>query len=212
MLFRSAVAVMLMCGGIAAYAAAPPVPTPQKANDDQVKAWNDFSAALYALHQRQVAAHPVRQTEETGQYGGEFARRFFYTEISYYDTASGRLLSRVRHDRDKPETLHEVEVYLYDDAGRVVRDYAFIYLPWARNAPIRTFINLHGYNGELHGYRQFDASGNRIYEYCRGRLAGREVNMALNEEDIEPKVQSSAAYRACFAGLSNSAGVYLTPQ
>jgi hypothetical protein len=203
---------MLVFFGIAAYAAAPPVPTPLKAKDDQVQTWNDFSAALYTLHQRQVAAHPVRQTKETGQYGGEFARRFSYTEISYHDTASGKLLGRVRHDRDKPEILHEVEVYLYDEVGRLVRDYAFIYLPWARNAPIRTFINLHRYHGELHGYRQFDASGNRIYEYCRGRLAGQEVDISLNEEDIGPKVQTSEAYRACFAGLSNSAGIYLTPQ
>lgn len=179
-------------------------------DEDQVQTWNRFADTVYALHERMLATHEVRSTEETGRYGGEFAKRFGFRETSYYDAKSNRLLSRVRRDQDKPDDVHIVEVFVYDPAGRVARDFSFIYLPWARNAPIRTFINLHQHSEGLHAYRQFDASGNRLYEYCEGKSSGREVKISLEDFQIKPKVISTKTYRACFAKIPPNASVYLT--
>jgi len=139
-------------------------------DEDHVTSWNRFAGKAYDLHQRQIANRDIRQTEMVGVYNGTAASGYRYMETSYYDAHTGLLLSRVRVDRDRPKILHVVEVFLYDEQGRVVRDYAALYLPWSQNAPIRTLINVHQYNRDLHAYRQFDASGNRIYEQCKAHM------------------------------------------
>ena len=58
------------------------------------------------------------------------------------------------------------------------------YLPVFRNAPFQTLINLHHYEGKLDVFRQFDASGTRIYEQCKGRFLGGEVDISLEEDRI----------------------------
>jgi hypothetical protein len=181
-------------------------------DEDQVTVWNRFARNLKALHDRRLAGLELRTSEETGEYGGVMAKGYYYREVSYRDARSGALLAKLRTDRDRPQVLHGVEVNILDDDGRVVRDYAALYLPWAQNAPIRTFINLHRYNGELHAYRQFDASGERLYERCTGRHAGAPVDLSLYEEEIRTDIVSSAPYRACFAGMPETAGIYLSPQ
>ena len=93
--------------------------------------------------------------------------------------------------------------------GRVVRDYGALYLPWAHNAPI---ITLHRYHDDLHAMRQFNASGERIYEQCRGTLAGAKVDIELDWGEISPRSAASPTYRECFEGLQEIAGIYLTPQ
>lgn len=180
-------------------------------DDSQVTVWNRFAGKAYELHQRQITGREIRQTEVTGKYSGTAASGYFYTETSYYDKHTGQLLSRVRVDRDRPKALHIVEVYVHDQQGRVIRDFAAIYLPWASNAPINTMINLHQYNNSLHAYRQFDASGERIYEQCKGMHAGEKVDISLEQQDIGPASATSSAYRACFAGLQKTAGAYLFP-
>lgn len=179
---------------------------------DHVTSWNRFADRVYDLHLRQIDGREIRQSTETGEYGGSAARGYGYKETSYYDARTGLLLSRVRTDRDRPKVLHIVEVYLHDRQGRVVRDYSFLYLPWAHNAPILTAINVHQYNRDLHAYRQFDASGERMYERCIGMHAAEKVDISLEEQDIGPPITESDAYQACFAGMQTAAGIYLTPQ
>lgn len=181
-------------------------------DEDHVTVWNRFADKAYELHQRQLAGRDIRQTEETGEYGGAAARGYGYREISYYDARTGLLLSRVRVDRDRPKILHIVEAFIYDEQGRVARDFAAIYLPWAQHAPMRTLISLHRYNNDLHAYRQFDASGERIYEQCKGLYAGQKVDISLEQQEIDPRTTASGAYQACFAGVQQTAGVYLSPQ
>jgi hypothetical protein len=181
-------------------------------DEDHVTSWNRFAGKVYDLHQRQIAGRAIRQTEVVGQYHGTAARGYAYTETSYHDARSGLLLSRVRVDRDRPKILHIVEVFIHDAQGRVARDYAALYLPWSQNAPMRTLINVHQYNRDLHAYRQFDASGERVYEQCKGMHAGEKVDISLEQQEIGPPTTASDAYRACFAGVPQTAGVYLSPQ
>lgn len=184
--------------------------------NDNVQRMNRFMQELYGLHQKLIDGLKVRTTSQIGGYARQPK---FYKEVRYYDAASGRLLSKIEWETAHPDRIHSIEVYVYDDRNRVVRDFAGWYLPQARNAPRDTFINLHAYNDGLHAYRQFDALDNRTYEFCEGSYQGRPASLALWEQDIidaldEPKsVMTTALYKACFAGLPvTSAGKYLTPQ
>lgn len=182
---------------------------------NHVRRWNAFADALVALHQRQIEAHRVRTEESVGGYAG---MPEFYREVRYFDADSGRLLSKVQYEREGPGHVHAIEVYVYGPDGRLVRDYAAAFLPGYRNAPVQTLVNLHHYNGGLHAFRQFDASGARIYEACEGTWQGRTVRIRLFEDDLHDtegdgaRVMASPEYRACFEGLPLTAGRFLRPQ
>lgn len=118
-----------------------------------------FTAQLFNLHEKAIASDKVSQTVSEGRYEGEMAKSYGYREVIYKLAGSGATVSRVRWDSDRSGVLDELAVNVLDDQGRVVRDYQVIYLPWMLNVPVRTFINLHAYNGGLHSYRQFDATG-----------------------------------------------------
>jgi len=180
-------------------------------NEQQVKAWNQFSETLLDLHKRQIAGREIRKTEQSGRYGGEMAKKYSFRDVSYYDANTGRLLSHVRWDGERPEVYHIVEVFVYDDAGLLARDFSSIYLPWARNAPIRTFVNLHRHSGEVHAFRQFDASGQRLYEQCRGRVSNRPVEISLEYYEVTAQETATPEYKICFAAMPETAGAYLTP-
>jgi len=175
------------------------------------RTWNRFAERVVALHRQQIAGRKVRVEERVGNYGGEMAKRYRFHEASYYDDGSGRLLSRVRSDRDRPEDVQIAEVYVHDNNGRVQRDYAFIYLPWGRGAPVRTFVSLHDYRDGLHVYRQFDASGKPIHERCEGTFDGRRVEISLPEERVGEAGNDADTYRHCFSGLPQTADAYLAP-
>lgn len=181
-------------------------------NEDQVRVWNRFSETLFNLHKRQIAGREIRKTEQEGRYGGLMATKYSYRDVNYYDAKTGRLLSYVRWDGDKPDLYLIVEVFVYDDAGQLVRDFSSIYLPWARNAPIRTFVNLHRKNGEVRAFRQFDASGQMLYEHCKGRVANEPVEFSLEYQDITAQTTALPEYKACFAAMPKTAGSYLIPQ
>lgn len=200
--------LLMVCS---AWAATPQV-RQMDVDDNHVVAWNRFAENIYNLHMQRMAGREVRQTEVIGEYGGSAAKGIFYKESSYHDAGTGLLLSRIRVDRDKPEIRHIVEVFIHDGQGRLLRDFAALYLPWSQNAPMRTMINLHRYKPDLHAYRQFDASGNRIYEQCKGTAAGAKVDISLEQQDINARSMASDAYRACFAGVQDTAGIYLNPQ
>jgi hypothetical protein len=178
---------------------------------DEASLWNQFAKMTHDLHKQQINGRKIRKTGVTERYNGQAAHGYAYTETNYHDAQSGLLLSRVRVDRDHPENLNLVEVFIYDEQGRVIRDFSAIYLPWARNAPINTMINFHRYNGNLHAYRQFDASGVRIYEQCKGKHGDEKIDISLEQQDIPPYAKASRAYQACFAGVQATAGDYLVP-
>lgn len=189
-------------------------PKPMKEDSQHVRTWNKFVDDLLALHKRIIAETPHSMTSKVGGYAN-FPR--FYVEKEYRDKA-GHLLSRVQWEREHPDTLHVIEVNRYDAKGRVVRDYAGAYLPVYHNAPVQTLVSLHGYNGKLHAFRTFDASGDMLYERCQGRYKGKSVDINLDFDDVyvmEGKpdtVLTSKAYRACFHDVAKTAGDYVHPQ
>ncbi len=188
--------------------------TPMKVDPIHVRTWNRFVDALYELHSEYLKRYEVRSTEDIGGYSGH---PDFYREVTYLDADSDRVLSRIQWERQHPERIHAIEVYIYDDAGQVIRDYYARYYPVHRNAPIQTLINLHNHNGDLHAYRQFDASGYRIYEQCAGTLAGKDIYISLEEGELptlrnrSPAALPDPTYRACFEGVPGSALAFLDP-
>ncbi len=176
--------------------------------------WNDFAQALVELVGTLLA---TRQTTSEERMGGYAGLPGFYREVSHFDR-DGRLFARLRRETARPDTLHSAEVFLRDAEGRLIRDYSAEYLPNARGAPYQTLVNLHGHVGELNSLRQFDASGDLLYEHCTGRHAGRQVLIALESWDLpyapdgsEREVQL-AAYRVCFDALPATADGYLDPR
>lgn len=187
-----------------------------KVDQAQVDAWNAFAEALYEVHQQRLQQHTVRTSERIGGYGGYLGEPDFYREVRYYDAGSGRLLSRIQWERKRPDVIHMIEVLFYDGKARVQRDYLAAYLPRFRNAPVQTLINFHNYDDGLHAFRQFDASGHRIYEQCNGTYFGDKVSLSLEEWDMQPYADNpelfdSPAYLACFEPLPLRAGPYLNP-
>ena len=176
--------------------------------------WNLFAEKVFALHEKQLRG---RQIKQTAQIGGYSRLPEFYREVIYSDTKINKMLSRIRWERANPSKFNLIEVYVYDTNGRVIRDYTVIYLPDSRHAPVVTLINLHHYNKDLHAFRQFDASGNLIYEHCQGRYQGEAVNLDLEEDDlIEAEdsttgVTATPGYKACFKELPVVVDKYIQP-
>ena len=186
-------------------------------NTEQTRSWNRFAGALYELHEYLTGSRRIHMEQETGGYGGHLGGRDYYNEIKYYDSMNGRLLSRIRWERAPPERIHTIEVFIYDESGRLIRDYVAAYLPRFRHAPYQTLINFHHYDDGLHGFRQFDASDIRIYEQCRGRFFGEAIDIALEDYEIPdhasliPDAVIREAYTDCFSDMPASAAPYLDP-
>jgi hypothetical protein len=183
---------------------------------DQVTVWNRFADRLMALHEKQIQGRKIRETEE---FGGYARMPRFYREVSYYDVDSGRLMSRIQWETEHPDRVHSIEVYVYDSSGRLLRDYMAWYLPKYRNAPRATTINLYHYGHGVRGWRQFDASGNRLYERCNawaGDQAG-EILVELDEDEHaealseKNSIMTGELYLRCFGDIRASAGPYLNP-
>lgn len=180
--------------------------------ETQAERWNRFADQVYQLHLKTIAAQPARSEESTQAYEGDMAKNYTYRETQFFAAGSNKLLSKLRVDQDDPSKRYYLEVNVLDSQGRVARDYIALYLPWAMRQPARTFISLHAYPGELHAFRQFNASGQRILELCEGRLQGEKVMLLFEEAELDKTPEPSAAYRACFGGLPLQAGEYLSPQ
>jgi hypothetical protein len=204
---------------------------PMDVNDGQVAQWNAFVDALYQFHRERIDGREVQIGSRVGGYA-----RYpdYYEEQTFTDAGSGNVLSRIRWERPEAEAtaaqpvgpgvpepggraIHSIEVFIYDDAGRVTRDYSASYLPVHRNAPLQTLVFLHHYPQGLHAFRAFDAGGNLIYEVCRGRIDDQAVHISLDEDAIhdarrEPGgLASTPVYAACFEGLAESPGEHLLP-
>lgn len=173
--------------------------------------WDAFAKNVLALHKKLISQTKVVKKSKTGGYAHAPE---FYQEDAYYDASTNKLISKVQWEKANPEVLHTIEVYLYDDQGRVIRDFAAAYLPDYHEAPTQTLISLHAYHGELHAFRTFDASGYTISEGCRGQYQGKEVNMILDEGEIEDGApeKKTPEYKVCFEGMQTKAGKYLIPQ
>jgi hypothetical protein len=209
--------VVVLGAVTAAVQARDPVPVQQlEVQEDRVAAWNRFADSLLQLHHRLIDGKKIEQTESFGGYAG---LPKFYREVTYVDAENKRVLSRIQWERAQPERVHAIEVYRYDDQGRVTRDYMAWYLPQGRNAPRDTAINLYHYDGELRGWRQFDASDRRTYEKCSLWRDNQERKTlielsegALEEAIADPQgVADRGSYQRCFTGLAASAGRYLIP-
>jgi hypothetical protein len=205
--------VIVCVFGLLGFAVAGPVGADELAiqaqqQESQTVRWNRFVDHLYDLHQAQVRQRNIRVVERVGGYAGHPE---FYREQKFLDAANGRLLSLIqweKHARTQTrEAIHSIEIYVYDAEGRVLRDYLASYLPEARAAPIQALLNLHAYpQRELHAFRQFDASGARVYETCRGRYRGQTVDFGLEEDNLGPITSpkgklTPALYQECFSGL-----------
>lgn len=162
----------------------------------------EFHAAVYKLHLKETAKRPVKTVVETGQYEGAAAGSYGYVETRYLDAENGQLISRVRHDAKNPNSIHIAEVNLYDGRGRLVRDYGSVALPWSSATPVRTFINLHHYDGDLHSFRQYDVDGKVGYESCEGKLNGKRERLSVDGSDINAELTASPLYKACFSGMT----------
>lgn len=186
-----------------------------KVDKEHVNAWNQFSDQLQALHKRQMAGKQIKLTQVSGGYASD---PDFYNEVTYIDKATGKVLSIIQWEKESPDVVHSIEVFVRDNAGRVIRDYSASYLPGARNAPVQTLINLHNYNGGLHAFRQFDVSEDVIYEYCQGEFEGQQHELRLFEDNLAAtdyesrQVLKSPLYKACFKGLQTHVGKYIKPQ
>lgn len=185
---------------------------PLKEDNTHVRVWNQFADQVLELHRKLVKELPVRQETVTGGYAH---LPEFYREENYYH--EDKLVSRVQWEIETDD-LHVIEVFIRDDQGRVIRDYTAAYLPHYRNAPTQTLVSFHAYNGDLHAFRSFDASGELVIERCTGELDGEEVNLMVDLDQIfqvslgNDDIQETSEYKACFAGLPEEPGKYLTPQ
>ena len=186
-----------------------------KVDDNHVNSWNRFSDKVLELHERQIEGKHIVKTEVPGGY---LSNPDFYREVTYKDKNTGRVLSVIQWENANPDKVHSIEVFVYNDDGKVVRDYSASYLPGSRNAPVQTLINLHNYNGGLHAFRQFDVTQDVIYEYCQGEYNGKQHELRLFEEDLvaadydSRQLLKSPIYKACFNGLQAHIGKYIKPQ
>lgn len=186
---------------------------PLQQDNQHIRTWNRFAEQVYELHQQLTQHGDIRKQIS---HGGYAQRPEFYREERFYQ--GDRLISKVQWEKTNPDQLHTIEVFIYDDQGRVSRDYVAAYLPTYRNAPTQTLISLHRYQDDLHAFRSFDASGYRVVERCTGNLKGQMVNLLLDEDEIyeaqgDPQgIMASEVYQACFGDLQTEAGKYLTPQ
>lgn len=185
------------------------------ADNIHVKSWNHFADLVYQLHKKQISGKQITKTEKMGGYAHN---PDYYREVTYVDKKNGRLLSRIQWENNNPDTIHSIEVFVYDKKGRMARDYSASYLPGYHNAPVQTLINIHNYYGGLHAYRQYDVSKDIIYEYCEGDFNGKRHQIRLFEDDLhatDPESRqlfSSAVYKACFGEIQSSIGKYIRPQ
>ncbi|MGD8743208.1 MAG: hypothetical protein PVH46_07265, partial [Granulosicoccaceae bacterium] len=63
------------------------------AGNDRANRWKSFADKVYQLHEKQLAGRSIRVTKKPGGY-----KKYpnSYLEASYYDNATGLLLSRIK--------------------------------------------------------------------------------------------------------------------
>jgi hypothetical protein len=181
----------------------------------EAKRWNIFVDKLYALHKQHIDGKDIKIVEKTGSY---FRLKNFYKEQKFIDKKSGKLLSLIQWETKNPKNIHVIQVFFYDDSGRMIRDFGAVFRTEDHDDPMATEINLHAYTNGLHAFRQFNASDEITFERCDGMYQGKTVKIRLGIVDLEEfrgepnTVMTSPKYKACFGSIPNKAGKYLTPQ
>jgi len=185
-----------------------------KEDKTHVNKWNLFTANIYKLHKKIVKGK--KYTVKT-RIGGYSDNAKFYKEEIYFDEKTGKKISMIQWELANPKNIHSIEVLVRNKKGQIIRDYSSAYLPHYRNAPTQTLINLWGHTGKMHGFRQFDAGGDLIYEQCEGKWKGKDVMIRLFEDDLVNgdssvnKTMKAGPYKACFGKVEQTAKKYLIP-
>lgn len=185
---------------------------PMKTDNKHVQIWNKFARDCLKLHHDLTDNKNYRVTTRVGGYANA---KNYYIEKQYFD--KNRLVSRVLWEKQNPKKLHTIEVFVHDKKGRVIRDYTAAYLPSYENAPSQTLITFHHYQGNLHAFRTFDASGEMTLERCTGKNAkGQNISIMLDDNELlnDPDdIMSTSEYKTCFKGLKQETlGKYIIPQ
>ena len=185
-----------------------------KEDNQHIRKWNGFADNALALHKELIKKHDHEVKKTVGGYAGN---KNFYIQEQYYSKKTGQLLSQVQWEKANPTVLHSIEVYIPDDNGRVQRDFMAAYLPGYHNAPVQTTISFHQYSGKLHGFRTFDASGDRILERCEGEYKGKPFEFLLDEDELYSALMNGnpidkEPYALCVGKLPKKLGKYTTPQ
>ena len=187
-----------------------------KEDNLHVRTWNKFAQDLLQFHQQRISNKDVEVQETIGGYSH---LPDFYLQKEYF--LEGKHIATVMWERENPEQLHSIEVFIHNAEGKVIRDYTAAYLPQYRNAPTQTLVSFHRYHNGLHAFRTFDASGYRIVERCTGSYKGKEINMLLDEDEIanaldnahiNKGVMVTEDYKHCFGDMQQEPGKYISPQ
>lgn len=212
---RRFISFVFMCSLVSlAHAAGEDRSQTMKEDKTHVNQWNKFADACLQSHKRRISQNKIVTKNRKGGYYG---RPNFYNEITYKHADTGKMLSRVQWEAANPEVVHVIELFDYDDKGRIQRDYTAAYLPGARNAPVQTLASFHIYNDDLHAFRSFDANREAVFERCSGTLSGKSVSISLEDYEIEDvrnginPLAGSPAYQACFKGMPLKPGEDLLP-
>lgn len=185
-----------------------------KEDNKHIRKWNGFADNALKLHQALIKKHPHDVKKSIGGYSGN---KDFYIQEQYISKKTGKLISQVQWEKAKPDVLHSIEVYVHDDQGRVIRDFMVAYLPGYHNAPVQTLISFHQYSGKLHGFRSFDASGDRTLERCQGEHKGKAFEFLMDEDDLyaasmEGNPIEEKVYALCVGKLETKLGKFILPQ
>jgi len=185
-----------------------------KEDNQHIRNWNGFANNTLKLHQELIKKHPHKIKKSIGGYAGN---EDFYIQEQYFSRKTGKLISQVQWEKESPDVLHTIEVYIHDDQGRVTRDYMAAYLPGYNNAPVQTLISFHQYSEKLHGFRTFDASGDRIVERCQGEHKGKSFEFLLDEDDLYSAAMNGnpideKVYALCLGNLPDKLGKHIQPQ
>lgn len=186
--------------------------TTMEEDEHHINTWNEFADRVLQLHRVQIANKKVRKKERIGGYMGQ--EEFYLEQVFTEKKWKGKVISTVQWELENRDQMHMVAVNIYDKKGRLIRDYLAAYLPEHRNAPIQTLINLHYHGKGLHAYRQFDASGNKIYEFCRGKIGKEEVHLSLWEDEFykaNNPVFDTVSYQMCFDNLPKTSSQFSNP-
>lgn len=207
--------VVLFCLTFAGAAQADSVLTAKSNYESESTRWNRFVDDLYVLHKKQITGKSVDIKERMGGY---FRQDNFYKEQSFYDKQTGKLLSLIQWETKNPKNIHVIQVFIYDNKGRLQHDYAASFRVGDHDDPATTEISLFNYPKGLRVFRQFNASNEIIYEDCEGKWKGKPVSIKLDVVDLEEfrdepnTIMTSPQYNACFGRLPKTVANYIPPK
>jgi len=185
-----------------------------KEDKTHVNKWNLFTKNMHKLHLKLIKNRRVKIKTRIGGYSDNPK---FYKEQVFRDAKTGKKISMIQWELKNPKNIHSIEVFVRNEKGEVIRDYSSSYLPFYRNAPTQTLINLWGHSSGMRGFRQFDAGGDLIYEQCEGKWKGKYTIIRLFEDDLVNegsdviRTKKSGPYKACFDGVEKTAKKYMVP-